>query len=31
VDYERVVREAPLVLDLRGITRAIEAPNLARL
>jgi UDP-N-acetyl-D-glucosamine dehydrogenase len=31
VDYERVVREAPLVLDLRGVTRAIEAPNLARL
>ncbi len=31
VDYERVVREAPLVLDFRGITRGIEAPNLVRL
>jgi UDP-N-acetyl-D-glucosamine dehydrogenase len=31
VDYERVVREARLVLDFRGVTRGIEAENLARL
>ena len=31
VDYERVVAEAPLVVDFRGVTRAIEAPNLVRL
>jgi UDP-N-acetyl-D-glucosamine dehydrogenase len=31
VDYERVVAEAPLVLDLRGVTRGIEAANLVRL
>jgi UDP-N-acetyl-D-glucosamine dehydrogenase len=31
VDYERVVTEAPLVLDLRGVTRGIEAANLVRL
>jgi UDP-N-acetyl-D-glucosamine dehydrogenase len=31
VDHERVVREAKLVLDFRGITRGITAPNLARL
>jgi len=31
VDHERVVREAKLVLDLRGVTRAIRAPNLVRL
>jgi UDP-N-acetyl-D-glucosamine dehydrogenase len=31
VDYERVVAGAPLVLDLRGVTRGIEAPNLVRL
>jgi UDP-N-acetyl-D-glucosamine dehydrogenase len=31
LDYERVVREAALVLDLRGITRGIEAPNLVYL
>ncbi|HEX2360427.1 MAG TPA: nucleotide sugar dehydrogenase [Solirubrobacterales bacterium] len=31
VDYERVVAEAPLVLDLRGVTRGIEAKNLVRL
>jgi len=31
VDYERVVGAAPLVLDLRGITRGIEAPHLVRL
>ena len=27
----RVVREAPLVGDFRGVTRGIEAPNLVRL
>jgi hypothetical protein len=27
----RVVREAPLVVDFRGVTRGIEAPNLVRL
>jgi UDP-N-acetyl-D-glucosamine dehydrogenase len=31
VDHERVVREAALVLDFRGVTRGIEAPNLVRL
>jgi len=31
VDYERVVAEAPVVLDLRGVTRGIEAANLVRL
>jgi UDP-N-acetyl-D-mannosaminuronate dehydrogenase len=31
VDYERVVAEAPLVLDFRGVTRGIDAANLVRL
>ncbi|HEX6115672.1 MAG TPA: nucleotide sugar dehydrogenase [Solirubrobacterales bacterium] len=31
LDYERVVREAKLVLDLRGVTRGIEAANLVHL
>lgn len=31
VDYERVVAEAPLVVDFRGVTRGIEAENLVRL
>ncbi|HEX3265177.1 MAG TPA: nucleotide sugar dehydrogenase [Candidatus Limnocylindrales bacterium] len=31
IDYEGVVREAQLVLDLRGVTRGIRAPNLVRL
>ena len=31
LDLERVVREAPLVVDLRGVTRGIGAPNLVRL
>ena len=31
VDYRRVVAEAPLVVDFRGVTRDIEAPNLVRL
>jgi len=31
VDFERVVAEAPLVLDFRGVTRGIEAANLVRL
>jgi UDP-N-acetyl-D-glucosamine dehydrogenase len=31
VDHERVVREAQLVLDFRGVTRHISAPNLVRL
>ncbi|HYX78476.1 MAG TPA: nucleotide sugar dehydrogenase, partial [Solirubrobacterales bacterium] len=31
VDHERVVREAKLVIDFRGVTRGIEAPNLVRL
>jgi UDP-N-acetyl-D-glucosamine dehydrogenase len=30
-DYERVVAEAPLVVDFRGVTRGIEAANLVRL
>ena len=31
VDYERVVREAALVLDFRGVTRGIRGENLVRL
>jgi UDP-N-acetyl-D-glucosamine dehydrogenase len=31
VDYESVVATAPLVVDFRGVTRGIEAPNLVRL
>ena len=31
VDYERVVAEAPLVVDFRGVTRGITADNLVRL
>jgi UDP-N-acetyl-D-glucosamine dehydrogenase len=31
LDVERLVREAPLVVDFRGVTRGIEAPNLVRL
>jgi UDP-N-acetyl-D-glucosamine dehydrogenase len=31
VDPERVVAEAPLVVDFRGVTRGISAPNLVRL
>jgi UDP-N-acetyl-D-glucosamine dehydrogenase len=31
VDYERVVADAPLVVDFRGVTRGIEAQNLVRL
>jgi UDP-N-acetyl-D-glucosamine dehydrogenase len=31
IDYENVVRSSPLTIDLRGVTRGIEAPNLDRL
>jgi UDP-N-acetyl-D-glucosamine dehydrogenase len=31
VDYRRVVADAPLVVDFRGVTGGIEAPNLVRL
>jgi UDP-N-acetyl-D-glucosamine dehydrogenase len=31
LDVERLVREVPLVVDFRGVTRGIEAPNLVRL
>ncbi len=31
IDYTRIVAEAPLVVDFRGVTRGIEAPNLIRL
>ena len=31
VDYERVVADAPLVVDFRGVTRGITADNLIRL
>ena len=31
IDYEAVVAEAPLVVDFRGVTRGMEAPNLVRL
>jgi UDP-N-acetyl-D-glucosamine dehydrogenase len=31
LDLERIVRDAPLVVDFRGVTRDIEASNLVRL
>ena len=31
LDVERLVRESPLVVDFRGVTRGIEASNLIRL
>jgi UDP-N-acetyl-D-glucosamine dehydrogenase len=31
IDLERIVATAPLVVDFRGVTREIEAPNLVRL
>jgi UDP-N-acetyl-D-glucosamine dehydrogenase len=31
LDVERIVRESSLVVDFRGVTRGIEAPNLMRL
>jgi UDP-N-acetyl-D-glucosamine dehydrogenase len=31
LDVERVLRESQLVVDFRGVTRGIEAPNLVRL
>jgi UDP-N-acetyl-D-glucosamine dehydrogenase len=31
LDLERIVAAAPLVVDFRGVTRGIEAPNLVRL
>jgi UDP-N-acetyl-D-glucosamine dehydrogenase len=31
LDVRRVVEQAPLVVDFRGVTRGIEAPNLVRL
>jgi UDP-N-acetyl-D-glucosamine dehydrogenase len=31
LDLERVVRDAPLVVDLRGVTRGIDAPSVTRL
>ncbi|CAA9504818.1 MAG: hypothetical protein AVDCRST_MAG45-1533 [uncultured Solirubrobacterales bacterium] len=31
LDVEQVVATAPLVVDLRGVTRKIAAPNLTRL
>jgi UDP-N-acetyl-D-glucosamine dehydrogenase len=31
LDVERIVATAPLVVDFRGVTRGIEAPNLVRL
>lgn len=31
VDYEAVVKTAPLVVDFRGVTRGIDADNLVRL
>jgi UDP-N-acetyl-D-glucosamine dehydrogenase len=31
LDVERLVRDCPLVVDFRGVTRGIEAPNLVRL
>jgi UDP-N-acetyl-D-glucosamine dehydrogenase len=31
IDYEELLARVPLVVDLRGVTRGIEAPNLVRL
>jgi UDP-N-acetyl-D-glucosamine dehydrogenase len=31
LDTEELVRRAPLIVDFRGVTRGIRAPNLARL
>jgi UDP-N-acetyl-D-glucosamine dehydrogenase len=31
LDIQRVVDEAPLVVDFRGVTRGIESANLVRL
>jgi UDP-N-acetyl-D-glucosamine dehydrogenase len=31
LDVQRLVAEAPLVVDFRGVTRGIEAPHLVRL
>ena len=31
LDVEAVVRDSSLVVDFRGVTRGIEAPNLVRL
>ncbi|HEV7459357.1 MAG TPA: nucleotide sugar dehydrogenase [Solirubrobacteraceae bacterium] len=31
LDLERVVRETPLVVDLRGVTRGMDAPSVVRL
>src|SRR3712207_5464604 len=31
LDVERIVRDSPLVVDFRGVTRGIEASNLQRL
>jgi UDP-N-acetyl-D-glucosamine dehydrogenase len=31
LDVQKVVSDAPLVVDFRGVTRGIEAPNLVRL
>ena len=31
LDVEQVVASAPLVVDFRGVTRGIQAPNLVRL
>ena len=31
LDVEQIVSSAPVVVDFRGVTRGIEAPNLVRL
>jgi UDP-N-acetyl-D-glucosamine dehydrogenase len=31
VDHAEVAREAALTLDLRGVTRGVDAPNAVRL
>jgi UDP-N-acetyl-D-glucosamine dehydrogenase len=31
VDHEAVIERAPLIVDLRGITRGVEAPSIHRL
>jgi len=31
IDHREVVERAPLVVDLRGVTRGVEAPSVVRL
>jgi hypothetical protein len=31
VDHQKIARKAAATLDLRGVTRGVEAPNIVRL